>query len=38
MAHFLRGKYAGFYRAGPSECVKDVWRFHHTSDYKIFFT
>ena len=31
MALFLRGKYAGFYKAGTSECVKDSWRFYQTN-------
>ena len=26
MALFLKGKFNGFYKAGSSECVKDVWR------------
>ena len=27
MAHFLKGKYRGLYKCGPSECVRDVFRF-----------
>merc|ERR1712012_701390 len=30
MAFFLKGRYAGFYKAGKSECVKDTWRFYHS--------
>ena len=25
----------GFYRAGPSECVKDTWRFYRSKENKI---
>ena len=35
MALFLRGKFNGFYSAGSSACVKDVWRFYRSSDTKI---
>ena len=27
MAHFLKGSFKGFYKAGPSKCVRDVFRF-----------
>jgi hypothetical protein len=26
MALFLKGKFAGYYKAGASECVRDIWR------------
>lgn len=25
----------GFYKAGPSECVKDTWRFYRGKENKI---
>lgn len=28
MALFLKGKYTGYYKAGASQCVKDIWRFY----------
>ena len=37
MAHFLRGKFRGFYKAGSSECVRDVFRFKGTGNNKITF-
>jgi hypothetical protein len=27
MAHFLKGKYKGYYPTGTSECVRDIFRF-----------
>jgi len=27
MAHFLKGNFKGFYAAGNSACVKDIFRF-----------
>ncbi len=30
MAFFLKGRFAGFYKAGTSECVKDTWRFYQS--------
>eukprot|EP00356_Strombidium_inclinatum_P013690 CAMPEP_0170493200 /NCGR_PEP_ID=MMETSP0208-20121228/13512_1 /TAXON_ID=197538 /ORGANISM="Strombidium inclinatum, Strain S3" /LENGTH=192 /DNA_ID=CAMNT_0010769091 /DNA_START=6 /DNA_END=584 /DNA_ORIENTATION=- len=35
MAHFLKGKFKGFYPAGTSQCVKDVFRFKKTSEGKL---
>ena len=35
MALFLKGKMTGFYKAGTSECVRDIWRFNRTSENKI---
>ena len=35
MAHFLKGKYKGFYSAGCSPCVKDVFRFRQISEGKL---
>ena len=35
MAHFLKGKYKGFYAAGSSPCVKDIFRFSQRSDTKL---
>ena len=32
MAHFLKGKYKGFYKCGPFECVKDIIRFRQFKD------
>lgn len=32
MAHFLKGKYRGYYKAGASECVRDVIRFRQYKD------
>ena len=35
MAHFLKGKYKGFYAAGSSGCVKDMFRFRKTAEGKL---
>ena len=35
MAHFLKGKYKGFYAAGNSQCVKDMFRFRQAAEGKI---
>lgn len=35
MAHFLKGKYKGFYAAGNSQCVKDVFRFRKLNEGKL---
>ena len=35
MAHFLKGKYRGFYKAGTSECVRDIFRFNKVSENKV---
>ena len=35
MAHFLKGKYKGFYAAGQSKCVRDSIRFMQLSENKI---
>lgn len=35
MAHFLKGKFKGFYKAGNSECVKDIFRFRHSAEGKL---
>ena len=35
MAHFLKGKYKGFYACGPSECVKDVFRFRQFKETSV---
>jgi hypothetical protein len=35
MAHFLKGKYKGFYAAGSSRCVKDVFRFRQVGEGKV---
>ena len=35
MAHFLKGKYKGFYSAGSSQCVRDMFRFRQVSEGKI---
>jgi hypothetical protein len=32
MAHFLKGKYKAFYKAGTSECVRDTFRFRQFKD------
>jgi hypothetical protein len=37
MASFLKGTFKGFYKAGTSECVRDVWRFTPASSGKINF-
>lgn len=36
MAHFLKGKFKGFYAAGNSQCVKDVFRFRKANEGKIY--
>ena len=35
MAHFLKGKFKGFYQAGSSQCVKDVFRFRQAAEGKV---
>jgi hypothetical protein len=35
MAHFLKGKFKGFYAAGSSGCVKDMFRFRKSSEGKL---
>jgi hypothetical protein len=35
MAHFLKGKFKGFYKMGSSECVKDTFRFSNTGANKL---
>ena len=35
MAQFLKGKYRGFYQAGSSECVRDIFRFRQVKDGKL---
>ena len=35
MAHFLKGKYRGFYQAGNSECVRDIFRFRKVSENQV---
>ena len=32
MAHFLKGKFKGFYKSGPLDCVKDVIRFRQLKE------
>ena len=36
MAHFLKGKFRGFYKAGTSECVRDVFRFKRVGENKLY--
>jgi len=36
MAHFLKGKYKGFYHVSTSPCVRDVFRFKHVGEGKIY--
>ena len=36
MAHFLKGKFRGFYKAGASECVRDVFRFRKVGENKLY--
>ena len=36
MAHFLKGKFKGFYSAGGSACVKDLFRFKQASANKVY--
>lgn len=35
MAHFLKGTFKGFYAAGSSRCVKDVFRFRKVGENKV---
>lgn len=35
MAHFLKGKYKGFYAAGNSQCVKDIFRFRQSAEGRV---
>ena len=35
MAHFLKGKFKAFYKAGQSECVRDTFRFRQLKDTQI---
>lgn len=35
MAHFLKGKYKAFFKAGSSECVRDTLRFRQFKDTSI---
>jgi hypothetical protein len=35
MAHFLRGNFKGFYAAGSSACVRDVFRFRQLGEGKV---
>ena len=35
MALFLKGKYIGFYNAGRSKCVRDIFRFNKTAENKL---
>lgn len=35
MAHFLKGKFKGYYPAGNSECVRDVFRFKKVSENQV---
>ena len=35
MAHFLKGSFKGFYSAGPSACVKDIFRFRKINEGRI---
>jgi len=37
MAHFLKGKYKAFYKAGNSECVRDIFRFRQFKDTSLSF-
>ena len=36
MAHFLKGNFKGFYKAGTSECVKDMIRFKKLSEGSVY--
>lgn len=36
MAHFLKGKFKGFYQAGNSQCVRDVFRFSKSGEGKVY--
>ena len=35
MALFLKGKYQGFYKAGSSQCVRDIFRFNKSAEDKV---
>ena len=35
MAHFLKGNFKGFYKAGSSACVRDVFRFKQLGEGKV---
>lgn len=35
MAHFLKGSFKGFYSAGTSACVKDVFRFRKINEGRL---
>lgn len=37
MALFLKGRLAGFHKAGTSECVKDTFRFYQSQGNKLTF-
>ncbi len=37
MAHFLKGKYKVFYQVGPSECVRDIFRFRQYKETSLQF-
>ena len=37
MAHFLKGKYKAFYQVGPSECVRDIFRFRQYKETSLQF-
>jgi hypothetical protein len=37
MAHFLKGKFKAFYKAGPSECVRDSFRFRQFKETQLNF-
>jgi hypothetical protein len=37
MAHFLKGKYKAFYKAGSSEAVRDIFRFRQFKDTSLQF-
>ena len=36
MAHFLKGNFKGFYKAGSSECVKDMIRFKKLNEGSVY--
>ena len=36
MAHFLKGKFRGFYPLGSSECVRDTFRFKKLGENKLY--
>ena len=37
MAHFLKGNFKSFSKAGESACVKDVFRFRQTENNKLYY-